>query len=297
MPDVIDWKPLVRRLKRGECTPFLGAGACADVLPTGTAVATEWAQHHNYPLADSRDLMKVAQYRYIKSKDAKVPKEEIIEEFRAKGLPDFSQPNQVHGVLAGLPLPVYLTTNYDNFMAEALRKHNKDPREVVCPWHKDIREKQNVDDFSYQPSTDAPLVFHFHGHWSNWASLVLTEEDYVEFLRELAVNFPLLVPTRIQQALTDTRLLFLGYGIGDWTFRLLLQTLQGCLAPSVQQLHLTVQLEPDEPDKPAKPGWTPQRKQAATDYLDQYYDRFQNMRIQVYWGTCEGFVNELRQYL
>jgi len=38
----IKWDLLVDRINDGKCTPFLGAGACADVLPVGGAVAQTW---------------------------------------------------------------------------------------------------------------------------------------------------------------------------------------------------------------------------------------------------------------
>ena len=34
-----DWDPLLRRIKAGKCTPFLGAGAAYGVLPLGAEIA------------------------------------------------------------------------------------------------------------------------------------------------------------------------------------------------------------------------------------------------------------------
>ena len=36
--------------------------------------------------------------------------------------PDFRAPSEPHAVLADLPLPIYMTTNYDDFMVKALGK-------------------------------------------------------------------------------------------------------------------------------------------------------------------------------
>src|SRR2546430_12923275 len=105
----IKWDLLVDRIKDGKCTPFLGAGACADVLPVGGAVAQRWAQKYGYPLDDSHDLIKVAQYIAV-TEDPMWPKDAIIKEFEKRikesGAPDFTDPLKPHALLADLPLPV-----------------------------------------------------------------------------------------------------------------------------------------------------------------------------------------------
>jgi len=65
MPNTLeerDWELLLRRIKDGKCTPFLGAGACFGALPLGGEIAQKWAQEHEYPLEDCHDLARVAQY-------------------------------------------------------------------------------------------------------------------------------------------------------------------------------------------------------------------------------------------
>jgi hypothetical protein len=57
-----DWHLLMRRISSGACTPFLGAGACYGTLPVGSDLAKRWAGEHGYPLDDSFDLARVAQY-------------------------------------------------------------------------------------------------------------------------------------------------------------------------------------------------------------------------------------------
>ncbi len=65
MPNTLgerDWDLLLRRIKAGKCTPFRGAGACYGVLPLGSHITQEWAEEHDYPLEDCRDLARVAQF-------------------------------------------------------------------------------------------------------------------------------------------------------------------------------------------------------------------------------------------
>ena len=133
-----DWNRLLRRIQSGKCTPFLGAGACYGALPLGADVAEELAQRYAYPFPD-RDLVRVAQYAAVQS-DPNAPKEDVVDILRAAGPPKYNQPPQFgnsgepHSVLAGLPLPIVITTNYDDFMLRALKWKLKDARREICRW-------------------------------------------------------------------------------------------------------------------------------------------------------------------
>src|SRR5437016_1371048 len=100
-----DWLNFLKLIKKGKCTPFIGAGACAGVLPLGKEIANKWAKTYNYPLKDSDDLPRVAQFVAIEQYDM-LPKEEIIDQFESVYSPDFSELDEPHSILANLPLPV-----------------------------------------------------------------------------------------------------------------------------------------------------------------------------------------------
>lgn len=59
---VAEWKLLIERIETGRCTPFLGAGVAAGLLPLGGVVAKKLATDHGYPFEDNDDLVKVSQY-------------------------------------------------------------------------------------------------------------------------------------------------------------------------------------------------------------------------------------------
>src|SRR5436309_1887870 len=82
-----DWKVLLRRLKEGTCTPFLGAGACFGILPLGAEIAGEWAKEYGYPFEDATDLVRVAQYVSIDFNDGTYPKDLIRDRFQAAAPP------------------------------------------------------------------------------------------------------------------------------------------------------------------------------------------------------------------
>jgi len=275
-----DWGLLLERIKDGECTPFLGAGACYGVLPLGAKLALEWAEKHSYPLKDScKDLARVAQYLAVEY-DPMFPKGEIVKKFREMGTPNFDDPDEPHSVLAELPLPVYITTNYDDFMFQALKKKNKDPGRNFCRWNTYVKDIEKPTRISV-PTIAKPLVFHLHGIIEERRSIVLTEDDYLDYLISISKD-PKLIPPRIQEAFTGTSLLFLGYGLADWDFRVLFRSIVSYLQKSIAMSHVSVQLIPGEVIDSDK----------AQQYLNNY---FKELKIKVYWGTCRQFVAELKR--
>jgi hypothetical protein len=184
--------------------------------------------------------------------------------------------------LAALPLPVYLTTNYDDFMAQSLRAVGPPPRDPlvkVAPWTDStfIPDEMKPGKRDGKPTPEHPLVFHLHGHISVVDSMVLTEDDYVDFLVRLGQHRDQLLPPFVQGAFTDNSLLFLGYRLSDWNFRVIHRALLGSRPHSQDPLHVTVQMEPDSND--------------VSEYLSRYYGR---MDLQVYWGSAEKFCGELQ---
>lgn len=290
MPDRLqerDWNLLLRRIRAGKCTPFLGAGACFGALPLGGEIAQEWAQEYRYPLEDYYDLARVAQFLAVQY-DPMFPKEEILRRFFQKiDPPDFTEPDEPHGALADLPLPIYMTTNYDDFMVQALKSRNKDPKRELCCWNELVKDQPSIfaSEPGFDPTPANPVVFHLHGHNEVPESLVLTEDDYLDFLVNISSDQALL-PPRIQRALTGASLLFIGYSLADWSFRVLFRGLVTSTEPSLRRISVTVQLPPAPTDAPQS---TQQRVQK---YLDEYFNRID---VRVYWGTARAFAAELRQ--
>lgn len=281
-----DWKRLLGRIKEGRCTPFLGAGACAGVYPLSSHIASAWAQEHDYPMEDSHDLARVSQYIAV-TEDYMEPKDKIQREFQKYPLPDFNALDEPHGLLAELPLPIYMTTNYDDCMVEALRSRNKEPKLELCRWNKFVKEnvksvfKARTD---YSPTPANPIVFHLHGNINVPESLVLTEDDYLDFLVNISMDQGLL-PSRILRAMTGSSLLFLGYRLADWDFRVLFRSIIRYLEKTLQRTHVSVQIAP------GRGGFTEEQQEKAQQYLIKYFDK---LDIRIYWGTCREFAVELR---
>lgn len=280
-----DWKVLLRRLKEGTCTPFLGAGACFGILPLGAEIAREWAKDYGYPFEDATDLVRVAQYVSIDFNDGTYPKDLIRDRFKAVAPPNFHELDEPHGLLADLHLPIYVTTNYDDFMAQALTDRHRDPRREVCRWNSRLEGIPSVftTEPGYRPNAANPMVFHLHGllqlkKQETQHSLVLTEDDYLEFLTNLVKENNLL-PLPIREALTNTSLLFIGYRLADWNFRVMYQCLR-----AISRFSGLVVMKP--------PGGANEEK-----VLDFYREQYRAMDLKVYWGTAREFCAEVRRRL
>jgi SIR2-like protein len=223
------------------------------------------------------------------------PREKILEEIEKIPTPDFKSPDEPHGILASLPLPVYITTDYHNFMFAALKSHLKDARQEICRWNDSVKnepsafDSQPAQDKIFAPDVANPVVFHLYGHAGVVESLVLTEDDYLQFLVETSTD-PLRIPSRIQKAFTRTSLLFLGYRLTDLEFRVLLRRLAGSLKLSMAGGHVSAQMihvgnEPQTDKQIAQLGKT-------QEYLSGYCRKFD---ITTYWGTTHDFLVELKQ--
>ena len=276
-----DWKILVKRIRAKACTPFLGAGACIGTLPLGKDIAQAWANEYKYPFSNREDLVQVAQYLAILH-DRRFPKDLLLSQFSGVGPPNFHGPNEPHGLLADLKLPLYMTTNYDDFMTRALKSRDSDPRRVLCRWSPLLSDEPSVFDDTppFNPTPANPVVYHLHGHNENPLSLVLTEDDYLEFLANLA-RTPDLLPPRVTRAISQTSLLFIGYSVDDINFRVLFQLLR----PDVTAQSFAVMFRSYR---------TEEERISAEKYLDQYYDKLQ---MKIYWGTANEFAAELRAQL
>jgi hypothetical protein len=194
-------------------------------------------------------------------------------------------PREPHKVLASLPLPIFITTNLDNLLVAALKEAGKDPQLVLCPWNDYVEQAETIYDREpeYHPSPDRPLVYHLFGRFSEPDSVVLTEDDYFKFLIGVTSNKDLIPPV-VRRALSDTALLFLGFQMDDWNFRVLFHSIlsqQG--GRRDRYAHIAAQIVPEE-GRILEP-------ERARSYLENYFSR--GADISIYWGSADDFVEEL----
>lgn len=186
-------------------------------------------------------------------------------------------------VLANLPVRVYLTTSPYTFLEDALRRGGKSPRTELCRWRKELDSIDPAIDATYKPSAREPLVYHLHGLDAYPDSLVLTEDDYLEFLVNVCQgqgnNAADRVHGLVRQALFDD-LILLGFSLSKWAFRVVYA---GLIKPNGRQEDRGVcclQLVPSEDEK---------------RYLQAYLER--EARFEVFWGDVPQYTRELHRML
>ena len=282
-----EWEILTDRVKKKDVTPFLGAGASYGLIPLGGDIAQEWAEEFSYPFQDKSNLIRVAQFVAVK-RDRMTPKYLLLDKIRNSPVPDFNDPTQTHRAIADLRLPTYITTNYDSLMSEALRYCDRDVVREFYRWNGYLKEYSPPSIFKreskYLPSTARPLVYHLHGTDESPDSLVLIEDDYIEFLANTGQK-KYELPAVIRRALTASSLLFIGYSIADWNFRVLLASLNRYQSIGGTRLNVAVMPIPSGAES------KPEEVQA---YLTQYYA---DMKVRVHWDSAKDFLVELHQRL
>lgn len=297
-------------------------------LTVDEALTAAWAKSIDYPY-DSLDkyrLSRVAVYnRWVKSSDDKEAKTNyldflknyllylaaedkavahLIEDLQAQvdtlsfshivrelGYPK-PKPGQQDSLrlLAKLPLPIYVTTSYYEFIEQALRAEHKRPHTDICYWSSSRPNPRALSKYprnpDFKPTEEEPLVFHLLGFEEFPETLVLSEDDYLDFLMNISKDmdrYNQIIPLYLQQALCESSLILLGYRLQDWDFRVLFRGVikHNLLRPQ----SLTIQLDPKDQHGITDPA-------EAWRYLQQYFNPNQ---FDVIPSNTDKFVNELWQ--
>jgi hypothetical protein len=308
-----DWTfaALVSQIGDRACTPVLGSTIAEALLPSRETIARHWADRWQMPIARHArgDLAKVAQYLRVRT-SPETPRTELRrfvltefrerlsgqvpeELFRPERLPELvheitrqsqqgSGPNP-YQILAGLDLPVYVTTAWTGLLEYALVEAGKQPIVRSFPWQAD-RDVEGP--LVFDPNDrDRPLVYHLFGRIEDLESVVLTEDDYFAWMTAW-ISRGDLIPNAIRAALTSRSLLFLGYGLYDWEFRVLFHGIKSFPGSFRLRnfLHVGVQLRPED-NQDIDP-------EAAQDYLESY---FTEDRMHIYWGQSQRFLEEVQR--
>jgi hypothetical protein len=252
----------------------------------GSDVAKELAKKYDYPFDDRENLPRVAQYVAINF-DAVYAKAAVLDLLKELSKPQFKD-DEPHAVLADLPLPIYLTTNYDSLMAQALQSRHKDVTRETCHWNESLADEATALTKDYTLHPARPIVYHIHGYDVTPQSLVLTEDDYLAFLEAMSTN-PDLLPRQVSAAMRDNSLLFIGYRLADLNLRLLLRTLRN----RAQAVGFVVIPPPKiaGADSDAK---IQERQESQQAYLTKEYAA---LDLRVYWGTAREFCAQVRKRL
>jgi hypothetical protein len=205
-------------------------------------------------------------------------------------------------LLAELPLHTYLTTSYHDFLEAALSTSSRRAKPVseIYGWREGLEHIPSVFDAEpdYAPTVDRPLVYHLYGLDTYPESLVLTEDDHLEFLINMAysaaeVHFSTRsgsgsrgglgerrphLPSSVSSALSRP-LLMIGYQVFSWEFRTLFKALIQPRTKSRLVEGVCMQLEQGG-----------EKRDRIEQYLVEF---FHQNRFAVYWGTPEECASAL----
>ncbi len=196
--------------------------------------------------------------------------------------------SEPHRVLAGLDCPLYVTTNPDSLLIDALKAVGKTPVELVYRWRQDsARPATGVG--LLKPSVKSPIVYQLFGNFRDIDSLVLTEDDYFTYLlslNELRKSEQRPETSLANRLLATSGLMFLGFRVEDWDFRVffhfLMKRESRDLANQFERKHIAVQVDPED-GRNAEPT-------RVRLYLEK---RFGSQTVDLYWGGSEDYLQEL----
>jgi hypothetical protein len=312
------WQSLAGFVQNKSCTPILGPGLVDALLGSRRELAINWAEQHGFPLEPHLrgSLPQVTQYILTTQSSAYLPvayrgvlRDSIICRYPSNLPPEllqadpwsFSQVQQAlelvsslisaqtspdpYKMLAQLRLPIYITTSTLDFMTYALVAAGVAPVVRICPWNKLIPNEKTI--YEEQPSAEKPLVYHLFGHMSEPNSLVFSEDRFFDYLIGITQNRSL-IPSSVRAALINTSLLFLGFQMEDWEFRVFFRFLMMQEGREMLKFysHAAAQIEPEE-DRIID-------LRRARDYLKEY---FVSENISIYWGSADEFLKELSSKL
>lgn len=294
--------------------------------------ATEQVQ---YPMHDADNLARVAQYYQVTAGNPEKAKRDflsfmvqgmmgfaietdpqaaaIIEEKNLGGTPDLlfadlvseiGYPPPIDGQedlmrqLAKLKLPIYITTSYYDFLERALiADGRKRVRSEVCTWSGQISQiDREYLPSPEEPTADEPLVFHLFGLERFPHTMVLSVDDYLNFLVNIFLRetdaktsqskgAPPPIPAYLWERVVELPLLVLGFRLHDWDFQVLYRGIVTA-KPAVAQRDagVVIQLKPD-----LQRGFTDPVR--AEEYLRNYLS--QEVKFTVKFNTPDAFISML----
>jgi hypothetical protein len=157
-------------------------------------------------------------------------------------------------LLARLRCPLYLTTEFHDFLSRALARELgaggervRDRIWTLTDRRGILRLEEDADESRFELSRTNPQVHHLFGRYDYPRSLAFTEDDYIRFLLNFKDRWKAL-PRRLVERFNDSALLFLGFDLEDWDFRVLFRAIleleNSDLLKDIP--HVAVQISPDD---------------------------------------------------
>jgi hypothetical protein len=308
------WKSICNSVRKGRFIPVLGPELGEDVFGGTSELANRLAEKHAFPLAsyERTDLAKVTQF-ISTNQDRSYASDAVQDQFlqqiserldsgansNTPKIPSallelatqacLSDQEHSYRILSNLPASIYLNASYEPLLFRSLKAVGKNPEAIITSWRGvDIPKQPQPNNTT--PADETPWVYHVFGLFGKPDTIVLTEDDFFDYLIATS-RLDLLLPTLVGR-LMQSSLLFLGFRLDDWRFRVLFRmivTRQG--TETMKELsHVGVQVNPDEQ------GFADVER--TRRYIESYFHGGKSApEVSVYWGSCADFLRQLQANL
>jgi predicted RNase H-like HicB family nuclease len=214
--------------------------------PIGSQLAKILAKKCNYPGADWWNLQRVAQYF-----EKEVTFRSILVDEIKQAVDVGREPSPILRMLADLEFPIVITTNYDHLYEQALEQKAK-AENIAKPfdvsiYNPNVNRKAETVDCPRVPDPKRPYLLKIHGDISEPESIVLTDEDYIQFVLRMSEKHPFHpFGNNVLAHLIKWPTLFVGYSLTDYNLRLLFKTLRWKLDAARIPPNYSVDKKPDD---------------------------------------------------
>jgi hypothetical protein len=212
-----DWESLAWGLRQGHCILVLGDESGGPAERTRRDGLTKRLRDElKNPPPEGLELAQIAWlYQSENSRNDLLGK---VDAFYADWT---AAPLEVHTKLAAVPFHCIVTSSQDGSMEAALKAAGKTPQVAAYEF------RGRPEALAGNWTSASPLLYHLFGNVGRPKSLVLTEQDLVDFIVAVVAQNPP-VPEALRAELRDPEkmFLFLGFGVRHWYPRVLLQVLK-----------------------------------------------------------------------
>ena len=214
---------------RGQCILFLGAGSHAggpdyssiQRPPMGAELSRILAGRSRFtakfPGEREDHLPRVALHYQVQE-----GRKALIDHVTSEVVGERAPSPMLHA-LADLDFPLVMTTNYDSLFEMALQAKGKQP---ILSIYDPGGKAETLDSPLTTPDPRRPFISKIHGDIRQPESLVITDEDYIQFVLRMSQKGPYdPVPITFRYYFLKWPTLFVGYSLTDYNLRLLFKTL------------------------------------------------------------------------
>ncbi|WP_270993186.1 SIR2 family protein [Listeria seeligeri] len=185
--------------KNNKLIIFVGAGVSMNSgLPSWRNLIQKFANDLDYDGNIDADMLKIPQFYFDSPKFKKKYYNKIKKEIKKT-----TKSNSIHSIIYKLAPKHIITTNYDQLIEKT------QSIEVLTNKYHVVSEDKDF----LNAKTDN-LIIKMHGDIDNLDSIVLKEDDYLNFSQN-----KILIETYIKSLMVNHTFVFIGYSIADYNFK------------------------------------------------------------------------------